>query len=231
MLNLCVIPGGEYIIGGHRYHIATFSLAETAVSVQQYAEFIHDDGYNKESLWTMMGWRWRLAQKQYMPAFWDDPRFNHPLQPVVGISWYEAVAYANWLKHETRQAWRLPTELEWEIAATQQVLNPQQINSVEKCLGRPWSVLGNGQKTTQGVLDLCGNVWEWTSSRWGRNWQTLEYPYPYQPDDGREDLSGSHARVIRGGSWFDPITCATPSHRGRYLPGSRASNISFRLAV
>lgn len=231
MLNLCSIPGGEYTLGEHRYTIEPFALAETAVSVQQYAEFIAADGYITESLWTRIGWRWRESKKEVVPAFWDDPRFNHPLQPVIGVSWYEAIAYTNWLKRETRQPWRLPTELEWEIAATQQILNLQCINSLEKGIGRSWSVLGNGQITDQGVLDLCGNTWEWTSSRWGRNWQTQEYPFPYQADDGREDLSGSFARVIRGGSWFDPLDHATPQYRGRYLPGSRGSNISFRLSL
>lgn len=81
-----------------------------------------------------------------------------------------------------------------------------------------------------GAEDLCGNVWEWTSSRWGRNWQTLDYRYPYHAGDGREDPTGSHARVIRGGSWFDLLREAHPANRGRYLPGSRGSNIGFRLA-
>lgn len=81
-----------------------------------------------------------------------------------------------------------------------------------------------------GASDLCGNVWEWCSTRWGRNWQTLEYEYPYKEGDGREFLDGSQARVMRGGSWFDPLTEVNPANRGRYLPGSRGSNIGFRLA-
>ena len=74
-------------------------------------------------------------------------------------------------------------------------------------------------------------VWEWTVSRWGRAWQSLEYHYPYAATDGREDLQGRFARVMRGGSWFDRWQESRATKRGRFLPGSRASNIGFRLAA
>jgi formylglycine-generating enzyme required for sulfatase activity len=79
------------------------------------------------------------------------------------------------------------------------------------------------------VLDLAGNVFEWTLSKWGRNWQELEYLYPYRADDGREDEEGSAARVIRGGSWFNSSVEAQISRRARFLPGSRGSNVGFRI--
>jgi formylglycine-generating enzyme required for sulfatase activity len=101
---------------------------------------------------------------------------------------------------------------------------------VEAKHGQPTAVnaFANG-RTPEGVYDLAGNVWEWCRTRWGRTWQTLEYPYPYDPTDGREDESDRYVRVIRGGSWFDPWPQACATYRRRYLPDARSNNIGFRL--
>lgn len=182
-----------------------------------------------------MGWRWQQNKREIHPAFWRDARFNAPLQPVVGVNWYETLAYTRWFSQETGISWRLPAEVEWEAAARNpnepdKLPEPQTINSRECSHGCAWPVDGRGAASWCGACDMLGNIWEWVSTRWGRNWQTLAYPYPYNPDDGRGKLSGSYARIIRGGSWYDPSTAAHPSSRARYLPGSRASNIGFRLA-
>ena len=162
-----------------------------------------------------------------MPAFWNASDFNAPEQSVVGISWYEALAFANWLSSESDYHWRLPTEVEWEIAA--RFDGEGLIHSAAGGLRRTMPVDKHGYQSSHGAWHLRGNVWEWCSTRWGRNWQSLDYAYPYTADDGREDLSGSYARVMRGGSWFDPVQDAHASKRARYLPGSRGSNIGFRL--
>jgi formylglycine-generating enzyme required for sulfatase activity len=218
----------------HVVHLNAFTISQTVVTNAHFADFIRAAGYTTENLWSEMGWRWQTHKAETQPGFWHDHLFNHPLQPVVGVCWYEADAFTQWLSGETAIAWRLLTEVEWEAAArgldSNTTLDPRQVNSVERGLGRTWSALGNGQVSWCGARDLCGNVWEWCSTRWGHNWQSLDYPYPYDALDGREDLSGSHARVMRGGSWFNPLAEAHPSYRGRYLPGSRGSNIGFRLA-
>lgn len=243
-MAVCLVPGGHYTIGSENFpesqpaHIVTladFEIGRTVVTNQHFAAFIQAGGYKSPEYWTEAGWRWQAHRQEVAPGFWDDANFNHALQPVTGVSWYEADAFARWLRLATGQPWRLLTEAEWEVAArdpktSEWTPNPKQLNTVEHNLGRPWSALGMGHISRFGVYDMCGNVWEWTTSRWGRNWQTLEYYFPYVADDGREDLSGSYARVIRGGSWFDALPKAHPSHRGRYLPGSRGSNIGFRLA-
>jgi formylglycine-generating enzyme required for sulfatase activity len=184
-------------------------------------------------LWTNMGWRWQDHKEGQHPAFWNDPQFNPPHQPVVGVSWYEALAFTRWLARETNLPWRLPTEAEWEAAARGQddeAPRPRLYNTAERRYGQPWAVTTETNVSWCGAKDLCGNVWEWCSSRWGRNWQTHDYQYPYEISNNRESLEGSHARIIRGGSWFDPLPEANPANRGRYLPGSRGSNIGFRLA-
>ncbi|NWF71136.1 MAG: SUMF1/EgtB/PvdO family nonheme iron enzyme [Chloroflexi bacterium] len=245
---VCEIPAGQYTLGAealpfsrppHPVTLAAFALAAWAVTNGEFAPFIAAEGYQDARFWSEMGWRWQKSKGETQPAFWEDTRFNHTLQPVVGVCWYEADAFARWLALESGQAWRLPSEAEWEAAARWQQPLPAwppsesvdaQINSVERGIGRTWAAHTVGQRAACGAWNLLGNVWEWTSTRWGHNWQTLDYPYPYRADDGREDLSGSHARVIRGGSYFDLLREAHPAQRARFLPGSRASNIGFRLA-
>lgn len=202
-------------------------MMQGAVTNQHYARFIAAGGYRHKQYWSDMGQRWLKSKRDLLPAFLKDAQFNHPEQPIVGLSWYEALAYANWLSSTSEHTWRLPSEVEWEVAA--QSPHTGKIHSAASSKPYPLFVIGEGNQSQEGIWNLLGNVWEWCSSRWGRNWQRLDYAYPYQADDGREDLAGSHARVIRGGSWYDPMQEAHPSKRARYLPGSRASNIGFRL--
>jgi formylglycine-generating enzyme required for sulfatase activity len=159
---------------------------------------------------------------------------------VVGVSWYEAVAFCNWVGERDSARYRLPTEAEWEYAA-RGVNNARNFPWGEKFeRGRANTAEAGFGGTTPiahfpagvspfGVWDMAGNVFEWTLSKWGNNWQELQYAYPYRPDDGRQELEGSGARVMRGGSWFNPYQEALCAHRARYLAGSRASNIGFRV--
>lgn len=242
-IDTTIIPEGDYVIGdddnpiskpAHTIHISAIAMGITAITNAQFRHFINAGGYATAAYWTDFGWRWQKNRQEQQPAFWEDRNFNHDLQPVVGVTWYEAVAFARWLAAVDGNQWRLPTEAEWEIAVRPgkdaQSIDKRHINSAEWRIGRTWAAIGRGQISWCGVRDGLGNVWEWTGSRWGRNWQSLDYRYPYDPADGREDDDGSHARVMRGGSWFDPVSAANPAHRGRYLPGSRGSNIGFRLA-
>jgi len=107
-----------------------FRMSKYLITNSQFARFISDGGYATQSHWTTKGWAWKGNYTQ--PAYWTDSNFNGPNQPVVGVSWYEAVAYCNWLSvkedfipaydgsgHANLSAsgYRLPTEVEWEYAA------------------------------------------------------------------------------------------------------------------
>jgi formylglycine-generating enzyme required for sulfatase activity len=107
-----------------------FSISRFPITNGQFAGFIADGGYADRSYWTANGWTWKGKIAQ--PAFWKDAKFNQPDQPVVGVSWYEAVAYCNWLSRQEgltpaydgsgradlyASGYRLPTEAEWEYAA------------------------------------------------------------------------------------------------------------------
>lgn len=241
-IPICEVSAGHYPIGDgsmwasrppHTVELAAFAIGQTVITNEQFLAFIAADGYTTARYWTEMGWRWQKSKGERAPGFLRDRNFNQPDQPVVGVCWYEADAFARWLAEATGLPWRLPSEAEWEAAARGtegDAPTPRIYNTAERGLGHPWPVTTRTNVSWCGALDLCGNVWEWCTSRWGRNWQTLEYRYPYNPHDGRENLSGSFARIMRGGSWFDPLPESNPANRGRYLPGSRGSNIGFRLA-
>ena len=136
------------------------------------------------------------------PLAWDDPAYNHPAQPVVGICWYEARAYCAWLSAQTGYAYRLPGEAEWEAAArgpTGRHYAWGDDFDAARCNGFETHVRGTtpigvfpGGDTPEGLVDISGNVWDWTSS--------LFKSYAYVPDDGREDPATKGPRVLRGGS-------------------------------
>ena len=261
ILDLILIPAGIFTMGHprypdaspqHRLHLDAFSIGKYPVTNEEFAEFIAARGYATEKLWTPMGFKWLRSRPQTEPGFWDDPRFNAPRQPVVGVSWYEVVAFCNWLTATSSpvttgeergrggRRFRLPTEAEWEKAARGAIdarvypwgdrYEANRANTAELGLGctAPVNAFSLGA-SPYGVCDLAGNVFEWTLSKWGKNWQEMEFAYPYRADDGREEMEGSAARVMRGGSWFNPSIEAQVWQRARFLPGSRGSNIGFRV--
>jgi len=168
------------------------------------------------------------------PEFWQDGRFNHPAQPVVGVSWYEARAYCAWLSAQTGKIFTLPTEAEWEAAARGQerrqyaygeAYDNGRCNTFETHLRRtaPIGVFPGGQ-TPEGIADLSGNVWEWTTS--------LFQPYPYDAADDRENSQDDGGRrVLRGGSWSRDQDLARAAFRNLSSPVYRGYHYGFRVVV
>ena len=218
------VPGGPFLMGSgegdrdadsderpqHTVEVADFCIGKYPVANAQFARFIEAGGYDRPRYWTEAGWAWRQSghkgwgrERGDQPQWWDDPRWNLPNHPVVGVCWFEALAYARWLAEATGRPCRLPTEAEWEKAArgTDGRIYPwgnewaeDHANTREVDLGRtsPVGAFPAGESPC-GALDVAGNVWEWCS--------TARKAYPYRADDGREDLEGDAARVLRGGSW------------------------------
>ena len=190
------------------------------------------------------------ASERRHPRYWEDHRYNNPSQPVVGVCWYEARAYCNWLAEQLRitdyemgSVVRLPTEAEWEKAARWdgrrahryawgEKWDEAQANTLE---GRvltttPVGIYPAGAAAC-GALDCAGNVWQWTSSRWGPEVERPAFAYPYDPGDGREEPGGTDLRVVRGGSWHDEARYARCAYRSRHFPVNRHGYAGFRVLL
>ncbi|MBE2269342.1 MAG: SUMF1/EgtB/PvdO family nonheme iron enzyme [Anaerolinea sp.] len=180
---------------------------------------------------------WYPSGKVYrQPEYWDDARFNSPAQPVVGVTWFEARAYCAWLSAQTGQPFRLPTEVEFEAAARGKggrkfpygdTFDSGRCNTFESHLRRSTPVGIFDNATPEGAFDLSGNVYTWITTVYDQ----AQFPYPYQAEDGREDLGSTNVRrVLRGGSWHDGQYSARAVGRNYDLPHERDQNGGFRLA-
>lgn len=173
--ELMYVPSGPFVYGEDEtkqiIHLKTgFFIQKHPVTNAQYRKFLKADGYRTRELWSEEGWRYIQKEKRTKPPYWQDKKWNQPEQPVVGVTWYEAEAYANWIKG------RLPHEQEWEKAArgidgrvypwgdeqpTEKLLNFNE--NVGKTT--PVDTYSDGQ-SPYGLLDCAGNVWEWCKNRY-----------------------------------------------------------------
>jgi len=166
------------------------------------------------------------------PRYWYDAAYNSLNQPVVGICWYEARAYCAWLSAQTGQTFRLPSEAEWEAAARGKEarrypygpdFDVTRSNTFKSHIRRttPVGVFPGGE-TPDGLVDMSGNVWDWTS--------TAYRAYRYSADDGREDPADAAARrVVRGGSWDVIRLRARAAFRYWLVPVARFNSVGFRV--
>lgn len=212
--DMILIPAGSFIAGDNHskygssfeYWLPSFYIDRTPVTCNAYLEFILDDGYKKREFWSDDGWTWIRTRGLVAPEHFEKPHFRIDGQPILSITWFEASAFAKW------SGKRLPTEMEWEKAARGadgrkfpwgNDESPEKANVLEQDLNWPtrvgsYSPIGD---SPYGVVDMCGNVCEWTSS--------LYRPFPYEANDGREDSNLQGDRVIRGGAWNVPLQQAT----------------------
>jgi formylglycine-generating enzyme required for sulfatase activity len=231
--------------GVHELEIDEFWIRRYLITNAQYQEFMEAAGYDQPHYWTQAGWTWRQGepvrewQQTDRPDFWDDPRFNGPNRPVVGVTWYEASAYCRWLTEVSDHAYRLPNEAEWEKAARGgdrrqwpwgDGWDENKANTREGGLQstNPVGIYPEGQSPF-GALDMVGNVWEWCSTLWGETWRQPDFGYPYRADDGREDLDAAGARLLRGGSWFLNRSDARCAARNGDDPYLSSNDVGFRL--
>ncbi len=238
--ELCHIPAGPFLMGSspddrladsderpqHRLELPDFWLARYPVTNAQFRPFVESDGYTNRRYWTPVGWQWCQKEKIRQPGWWDDPKWNAAHQPVVGVSWFEAVAYCNWLSAATGHPFRLPSEAEWEKAARGPEGriwpwgNTWQVDACNhKGLGwertTPVGCFPNG-RSYYDLHDMAGNVWEWCASKWRKS-------YPYQIEDEWSDayLDGDHGRMFRGGSWYNGQSNVRGAYRNYDFPRYR----------
>ena len=216
-------------------YIDDFMIGKYTVTNEEFKEFVDDGGYGKarKDMWSEEGGRWREENEISEPEYWHERKWNGPNFPVVGISWYEAEAYANWLSERTGHQYRLSTEAEWEKAARgtkgfkypwgKRVENTLS-NSGESGLHRtsPVGIFPKG-KSPYGCFDMAGNVWEWCS-----DWHNVKY-YAKSPDRNPKGPSDGTSRVVRGGSWQISAKDCRSTFRSPFVQDSRYYLLGFRL--
>jgi formylglycine-generating enzyme required for sulfatase activity len=189
--------------------------------------------------------------------FWEP--LNLQNRPVPSITWYEALAYCRWLTERLkmkenlpgdlraalRKGWivRLPTEAEWEKAARGtdgriypwgNEADPNRANYDQTGIGAT-SAVGCFPKgsTPYGALDMAGNVWEWSQSLRGKGLLQIDFKYPYDPDDGRENLSAGRDiwRVLRGGAYLYDVSLVHCAVRLGFDPAAAFDHFDFRVVL
>lgn len=242
-ITWCWVPPGPFTMGSeehdrekpvHQVDLPGFWIASYLVTNAQYQLFVVAGGYKIRQWWLREGWKWRREHDIFQPRFWSDYRWNGRGKPVVGVSWYEAVAFARWAAATTGEDVHLPTEAQWEKAArgTDGRAYPwgnewdaAKANAKKGGPGRttPVGEFSFAGDSPYGATDMAGNVWEWCGSRYA--------PYPYGANEQRENLTGGRAvkRVLRGGAWSSRQNLCRTAFRHWSPPGSNVNSFGFRL--
>ncbi len=163
-----------------------------------------------------------------------DHGWGRARRPVAGVTWKDAKAYAEWLSEQTKKRFRLPSEAEWEFAASSRGTDTWAGTSDEKYLPQyavynvpTTEPVGSKKPNGLGLYDMSGNVWEWVAD-------CLHFDYQGgAPSDGSAWIDSSDRyecdRLIRGGSWDNVSDFLRVSHRSSFYNGWRYDNIGFRL--
>lgn len=217
------IPAGWFLMGSeagqdverpvHRLWVDGFAMAATQVTVEQYGQFLEATGH-------------------VTPPKWGDAEFADPRQPVVAVSWFEAVAYCEWLSLVTGSRYRLPTEAEWERAARGGVEGKLFPWGDEQPMSRPgyaarWQAgpepVGKSEPNAYGLFEMCENVHEWCS-----DWFDAGY-YAVSPKRNPQGPEEGKRKASRGGSWRHQIKIARCSARSSIPPEFQYADYGFRV--
>ncbi len=199
----------------HRVWVDRFAMARTAITNHLYQSFL-------------------AATSQTWPQGFSDQRFRHPDQPVTSVSWFDAMAYCQWLARRTGEPYRLPTEAEWERAARGGLESklytwgddaPQiQPHYHELWLRGPEPV-GQRPPNGFGLYDISENVHEWCA-----DWYDANY-YADSPEHNPQGPVSGTRRSSRGGSWRHQIKITRVAARSSIPPEFRYSDYGFRCAM
>jgi iron(II)-dependent oxidoreductase len=256
-LELVDVPAGAFELGApaegfaydnerprHRVDVPAFRIGRTPITNATFLSFVEGGGYERRELWAEEAWRWKEQYDITHPLHWTDDGQEwriggfeplDPDKPVVHVSWFEADAFAR------AHGARLPTEIEWEKAATWD----QETGATRRY---PWGEeppdeglhanlgqLGFGPAPAgaypdgaapSGCLGMVGDVWEWTASDFDGYAGFVAHPYR----EYSEVFFGGGYKVLRGGSWATSARVATPTFRNWDHPQRRQIFAGLRLA-
>jgi formylglycine-generating enzyme required for sulfatase activity len=250
--SLARIPAGNFLMGAsdagederpvHRVHVGEFQIGRFPVTQDEYARFVRATGYPppqvREPPLVAAGSD-ELFRDLAARYAWHDgaPPDDHGSHPVVLVRYEDAAAYCRWLTDESGQLVRLPTEAEWEKAARGGIsgfrypwgndIDPSRGNF----LADPAAKRQRGTRPTgtyppngYGLYDMAGNVWEWVSDWYGRNYYAAG-----EAVDPRGPQSGT-LRIVRGGAWVnDDVLMLRCAYRHKVPPDTYAYSIGFRI--
>jgi formylglycine-generating enzyme required for sulfatase activity len=215
----------------HQLELPAYQIATLPVTNALFHDFIDHGGYQRLELWDEAGWQAREREGWQEPLAWRNELLNGARQPLVGVSWYEARAFCHWLAAKCAAPFRLPSEAEWERAARGDdgrvfpwgdTWEQVRATTRETGLGATTEVGALDNASPAGCRDMAGNIWEWTA--------TLDAPYPYRSEDGRENPLLPGRRILRGGCYANPHGFARCACRFRLRPELRNAFLGFRLA-
>jgi formylglycine-generating enzyme len=221
---LVSIPGAWFLMGSatgqdcerpiHRVWVDPFLLAATQVTNAEYERFL-------------------TSTKSVSPPFWHDANFNHPKQPVAGVSWFDADRYCQWLAAQTGRAYRLPTEAEWERAARGDLEQrdfpwgnepPQTLPEYAIRWQTGPETVARFIPNAFGLYNMCDNVHEWCS-----DWYDPTY-YAISPERNPRGHEQGQRKASRGGSWRHHVKISRCSARSSIPPEFQYADYGFRVA-
>ena len=219
------IPEGFFMMGcdtgrddekpAHRLCVDAFELAAFQTTNAEYARFLEDTGHPA-------------------PPLWDDPNFSDPQQPVVAVSWFEAVEYCDWLTGKRGKKSRLPTEAEWERAARGGVQGedypwgncaPEELPDYATRWKSGPEPVGLYAPNAYGLYNLGDNVHEWCA-----DWYDAAY-YAASPERNPQGPPSGTRRASRGGSWRHHIKVTRTAARSSIPPQFQYADYGFRVAA
>ena len=213
--DMVKVPKGPFLYGDGKIRETIdhdYWIGQYPVTNEKYRVFISADGYGNRAYWSEEGWKWKSECNITCPEYWNDIKWNKADCPIVGVSYYEAEAYAKWAGK------RLPTEREWEKAARGtdgreypwgDEFDKEKCNSAKAGFRHTTPVTQYPKGVSlYGCYDMAGNIWEWCA-----DWY-----------DETKD-----SRVLRGCSWSCTPVNLRVSFRFRYDADYRFNLIGFRL--
>jgi formylglycine-generating enzyme required for sulfatase activity len=269
----------------HTVEVDGFFIGRYPVTNRQYARFVDTGGYDERRYWTELGWAWRVGEytsdvsyiedeevrgrvadwlagrppeERDRPFWWHSPTWNPPNLPVVGVCWFEALAYTRWLTERLQRegcalhlwegdqfrvlsvspgalAARLPTEAEWEKASrgTDGRIYPWGNEEIAPERAN-YDQAGVGRTSPVGSFPAGVSPYG-ALDMVGNVWEWCssvgfsEAPYPYRGEDGREDVERDVVRALRGGAWLNDRRDARCAVRNDNDPDYFTFNIGFRV--
>jgi formylglycine-generating enzyme required for sulfatase activity len=223
-------------------------MARCEISNEQFKQFDnrHDSRFEHRSSW--------IFSEEYVG--WP---LNRPRQPVVRVSWHEAMAFCRWLSAKLGETVSLPTEAQWEYACRAGTSTPLGYGDLDADFSRfanlgdvslrriaedGWrprspDLVPRDNRFNDGAL-VTAEVGSYQPNAWGlcdmhgnaSEWtRTAHRPYPYLAEDGREELAAEGNRVVRGGSWRDRPKYCRSAYRYAYPPYQKVFNVGFRVII